>query len=123
MLFDKETEVEFITEFTVELPINKEEEFKTELPRQELKINDYYNYEITQEEINNSIGLYFIIKIDDNNNHAISLLNMNCGDSMKLYLFDDDVLMSGANLNRDYFENRQDRYRSFSVNEKKRKNS
>ncbi len=29
---------------------------------------------------------------------------------MKLYLFDNDVIITGANLNRDYFENRQDRY-------------
>ncbi|XP_073999394.1 phosphatidylglycerophosphate synthase 1 [Rhodnius prolixus] len=29
---------------------------------------------------------------------------------MKLYLFDDDVLISGANLSEDYFTKRQDRY-------------
>jgi CDP-diacylglycerol---glycerol-3-phosphate 3-phosphatidyltransferase len=29
---------------------------------------------------------------------------------MKLYLFDDTVLISGANLSNDYFANRQDRY-------------
>ena len=29
---------------------------------------------------------------------------------MKSYVFDDNVLISGANLNRDYFEDRQDRY-------------
>ncbi|CAO1438022.1 unnamed protein product [Diamesa tonsa] len=29
---------------------------------------------------------------------------------MKLYLFDDTVIMSGANLSNDYFSNRQDRY-------------
>nr|CAG4650278.1 EOG090X08SX [Sida crystallina] len=29
---------------------------------------------------------------------------------MKLYLFDDSVLISGANLSNDYFTNRQDRY-------------
>lgn len=29
---------------------------------------------------------------------------------MKLYLFDDTVIMSGANLSNDYFTNRQDRY-------------
>lgn len=29
---------------------------------------------------------------------------------MKIYLFDDTVVMSGANLSQDYFSNRQDRY-------------
>ena len=29
---------------------------------------------------------------------------------MKLYLFDDTVIISGANLSKDYFTNRQDRY-------------
>ncbi|KAI9577380.1 hypothetical protein GQX74_013623 [Glossina fuscipes] len=29
---------------------------------------------------------------------------------MKIYLFDDAVLISGANLSNDYFTNRQDRY-------------
>lgn len=29
---------------------------------------------------------------------------------MKLYVFDDTVIVSGANLSRDYFTNRQDRY-------------
>ena len=29
---------------------------------------------------------------------------------MKLYLFDDTVIISGANLSNDYFTNRQDRY-------------
>ncbi|KAJ3260793.1 Tubulin polyglutamylase complex subunit 1 [Boothiomyces macroporosus] len=29
---------------------------------------------------------------------------------MKIYKFDDQVIISGANLNTDYFENRQDRY-------------
>lgn len=29
---------------------------------------------------------------------------------MKLYLFDNTVIMSGANLSNDYFSNRQDRY-------------
>ncbi|KND04806.1 CDP-diacylglycerol--glycerol-3-phosphate 3-phosphatidyltransferase [Spizellomyces punctatus DAOM BR117] len=29
---------------------------------------------------------------------------------MKIYIFDDDVLLSGANLNTDYFVDRQDRY-------------
>ncbi|KAI8825642.1 uncharacterized protein EV422DRAFT_563471 [Fimicolochytrium jonesii] len=29
---------------------------------------------------------------------------------MKIYIFDDDVMLSGANLNTDYFVNRQDRY-------------
>lgn len=29
---------------------------------------------------------------------------------MKLYVFDDSVLISGANLSHDYFTNRQDRY-------------
>ncbi|GAA5910576.1 CDP-diacylglycerol--glycerol-3-phosphate 3-phosphatidyltransferase [Sporobolomyces salmoneus] len=33
---------------------------------------------------------------------------------MKIYGFDDDVIMSGANLSRDYFTNRQDRYIEFS---------
>ncbi|KAI9023300.1 hypothetical protein DFJ74DRAFT_606093, partial [Hyaloraphidium curvatum] len=32
---------------------------------------------------------------------------------MKIYLFDDDLILSGANLNTDYFENRQDRYMRF----------
>ena len=32
---------------------------------------------------------------------------------MKIYGFDDDVLMSGANLSNDYFTNRQDRYYLF----------
>ncbi|KAJ2369398.1 CDP-diacylglycerol--glycerol-3-phosphate 3-phosphatidyltransferase, partial [Coemansia sp. RSA 2607] len=29
---------------------------------------------------------------------------------IKLYMFDDDTIISGANLSRDYFTNRQDRY-------------
>jgi CDP-diacylglycerol---glycerol-3-phosphate 3-phosphatidyltransferase len=29
---------------------------------------------------------------------------------MKIYLFDDSVIVSGANLSDDYFTNRQDRY-------------
>lgn len=33
---------------------------------------------------------------------------------MKLYGFDDEVLLSGANLSTDYFTNRQDRYHLFS---------
>lgn len=33
---------------------------------------------------------------------------------MKLYGFDDEVLLSGANLSTDYFTNRQDRYHVFS---------
>ncbi|KAJ2514143.1 CDP-diacylglycerol--glycerol-3-phosphate 3-phosphatidyltransferase [Coemansia sp. RSA 1939] len=33
---------------------------------------------------------------------------------IKAYLFDDDVIISGANLSRDYFTNRQDRYMLFS---------
>lgn len=32
---------------------------------------------------------------------------------MKLYGFDDEIIMSGANLSRDYFTNRQDRYMVF----------
>lgn len=32
---------------------------------------------------------------------------------MKVYLFDDDLILSGANLNTDYFVNRQDRYVMF----------
>ncbi|KAI9003151.1 hypothetical protein BC832DRAFT_560085 [Gaertneriomyces semiglobifer] len=32
---------------------------------------------------------------------------------MKIYLFDDDVMLSGANLNTDYFTDRQDRYVKF----------
>ena len=32
---------------------------------------------------------------------------------MKLYGFDDEVILSGANLSRDYFTNRQDRYHVF----------
>ncbi|KAJ2394526.1 CDP-diacylglycerol--glycerol-3-phosphate 3-phosphatidyltransferase [Coemansia sp. RSA 2559] len=32
---------------------------------------------------------------------------------IKVYLFDDDVVISGANLSRDYFTNRQDRYMRF----------
>ncbi|KAI8592532.1 hypothetical protein BDZ88DRAFT_392177 [Geranomyces variabilis] len=32
---------------------------------------------------------------------------------MKVYLFDDDVMLSGANLNTDYFVDRQDRYIRF----------
>ncbi|KAF3935542.1 hypothetical protein ABW19_dt0202025 [Dactylella cylindrospora] len=33
---------------------------------------------------------------------------------MKLYGFDDEVILSGANLSQDYFTNRQDRYHLFS---------
>lgn len=33
---------------------------------------------------------------------------------MKLYGFDDEILLSGANLSTDYFTNRQDRYHLFS---------
>ena len=33
---------------------------------------------------------------------------------MKLYGIDDEVILSGANLSRDYFANRQDRYHMFS---------
>ncbi|KAJ9143697.1 CDP-diacylglycerol--glycerol-3-phosphate 3-phosphatidyltransferase [Pleurostoma richardsiae] len=33
---------------------------------------------------------------------------------MKLYGFDDEVILSGANLSNDYFTNRQDRYHIFS---------
>lgn len=33
---------------------------------------------------------------------------------MKLYGFDDEILLSGANLSSDYFTNRQDRYHLFS---------
>lgn len=36
---------------------------------------------------------------------------------MKLYGFDDDIIMSGANLSRDYFTNRQDRYIIFQSKE------
>ncbi|KAJ3214870.1 CDP-diacylglycerol--glycerol-3-phosphate 3-phosphatidyltransferase [Dinochytrium kinnereticum] len=32
---------------------------------------------------------------------------------MKVYIFDDDVIISGANLSSDYFNNRQDRYIKF----------
>ncbi|KAJ3107964.1 Tubulin polyglutamylase complex subunit 1 [Phlyctochytrium planicorne] len=32
---------------------------------------------------------------------------------MKIYIFDDDVIISGANLNADYFNHRQDRYMLF----------
>lgn len=32
---------------------------------------------------------------------------------MKLYGFDDEIILSGANLSRDYFTNRQDRYALF----------
>ncbi|EWC48503.1 hypothetical protein DRE_07737 [Drechslerella stenobrocha 248] len=34
---------------------------------------------------------------------------------MKLYGFDDEVILSGANLSKDYFTNRQDRYHLFSA--------
>ncbi|KAI9209781.1 uncharacterized protein BJ171DRAFT_7409 [Polychytrium aggregatum] len=37
-------------------------------------------------------------------NEAFGLMHL------KIYGFDDDVIISGANLNRDYFVNRQDRY-------------
>ncbi|KAJ2202281.1 CDP-diacylglycerol--glycerol-3-phosphate 3-phosphatidyltransferase, partial [Coemansia sp. RSA 518] len=33
---------------------------------------------------------------------------------IKAYIFDDDVIISGANLSRDYFTNRQDRYMRIS---------
>ncbi|KAK6534775.1 CDP-diacylglycerol--glycerol-3-phosphate 3-phosphatidyltransferase [Arthrobotrys megalospora] len=33
---------------------------------------------------------------------------------MKLYGFDDEIILSGANLSKDYFTNRQDRYHLFS---------
>lgn len=33
---------------------------------------------------------------------------------MKLYGFDDDIILTGANLSNDYFTNRQDRYHLFS---------
>ncbi|KAI9103210.1 hypothetical protein DFS34DRAFT_607835 [Phlyctochytrium arcticum] len=33
---------------------------------------------------------------------------------MKIYVFDDEVILSGANLNKDYFTNRQDRYMKFT---------
>lgn len=36
---------------------------------------------------------------------------------MKLYGFDDEILLSGANLSSDYFTNRQDRYHLFSSKE------
>lgn len=36
---------------------------------------------------------------------------------MKLYGFDDEILLSGANLSTDYFTNRQDRYHLFSSKE------
>lgn len=36
---------------------------------------------------------------------------------MKLYIFDDTLIISGANLSNDYFTNRQDRY--FVINDKK----
>lgn len=36
---------------------------------------------------------------------------------MKLYGFDDDILLSGANLSTDYFTNRQDRYHLFASKE------
>lgn len=36
---------------------------------------------------------------------------------MKLYGFDDEILLSGANLSSDYFTNRQDRYHLFSSRE------
>lgn len=36
---------------------------------------------------------------------------------MKLYGFDDEILLSGANLSNDYFTNRQDRYHLFSSKE------
>lgn len=36
---------------------------------------------------------------------------------MKLYIFDDNLLISGANLSNDYFTNRQDRY--FLIKDKK----
>ncbi|TLD19867.1 hypothetical protein PspLS_09578, partial [Pyricularia sp. CBS 133598] len=36
---------------------------------------------------------------------------------MKLYGFDDEIVMSGANLSNDYFTNRQDRYHLFSSRE------
>ncbi|KAI1004099.1 hypothetical protein K3495_g4114 [Podosphaera aphanis] len=36
---------------------------------------------------------------------------------MKLYGFDDQIILSGANLSRDYFTNRQDRYHLFSSKE------
>lgn len=36
---------------------------------------------------------------------------------MKLYGFDDEILLSGANLSTDYFTNRQDRYHLFSSRE------
>lgn len=36
---------------------------------------------------------------------------------MKLYGFDDEILLSGANLSLDYFTNRQDRYHLFSSRE------
>ncbi|KAF2868416.1 hypothetical protein BDV95DRAFT_500447 [Massariosphaeria phaeospora] len=36
---------------------------------------------------------------------------------MKLYGFDDEIIMSGANLSEDYFSNRQDRYHLFRSKE------
>jgi CDP-diacylglycerol--glycerol-3-phosphate 3-phosphatidyltransferase len=36
---------------------------------------------------------------------------------MKLYGFDDELVLSGANLSNDYFTNRQDRYHVFSSKE------
>ena len=36
---------------------------------------------------------------------------------MKLYGFDDDIMLSGANLSDDYFTNRLDRYHTFSSKE------
>eukprot|EP01083_Nonionella_stella_P072228 194567_1 len=42
--------------------------------------------------------------LGERHNEIISLQHI------KIYLFDDTVILSGANLNRDYFTNRQDRY-------------
>ena len=42
---------------------------------------------------------------------AVPPLNETVGlQHMKLYLYDDTVLISGANLSEDYFVNRQDRF-------------
>lgn len=67
---------------------------------------------LLQDNENCSVGLYhtpelrgiFKMLIPSRWNELLGLQHM------KLYIFDDTLLISGANLSNDYFTNRQDRY-------------
>lgn len=79
--------------------------------------NKVTKFNLNKDAVSNRISINFFLSPDFSNiflkktllnrqkyNEIISLQHI------KIYLFDDDLIISGANLNEQYFTNRQDRY-------------